>query len=106
MKSETEAKLVDERKKHASVIEQMKTEYKKKFDDANLENKKYTELLLIKLKAKTAKINELENKYGNDERSKDNENKLEIEENQNKVNELINKSNAMINLKKFEECIK
>ena len=83
----------------------MKTEYKKKFDDANLKNKKYTELLLIKLKAKTAKINELENKFVNDERSKDNVNKLEIEENQKKVNELIDKSYAMKNLKKFEECI-
>jgi len=57
----------------------MKAEHKKKLDDKNLENKKYNELLFDKLKAKTAKINELENKFVNDERSKDNKNKNEQE---------------------------
>ena len=100
-------KLTDENTKLSSVIEQMKTEFKKKLDDTNLQNKKYTELLLVKLKSKTFKIKDLENKYANDERSKDNENenKLIIEEDQNKVNELIKKSYDLLIANKWQECI-
>ena len=62
----------------------------------------------IELRAKTAKIKELENKYVNDKKSNDEVSEKLIEEDSNKVflNKLKIKINDLINLEKYDESIK
>ena len=56
--SETMKILADERREHQSVIDDLKAEHKRKLTDINLDNKKQTDLLIAKLKDKTAIIKE------------------------------------------------
>ena len=58
LKSETMERLADERRDHQSVIDDLKAEHKRNLTDINLDNKKQTDLLIAKLKAKTAIIKE------------------------------------------------
>ena len=72
----------------------------------NLDNKNQLELLHIELRAKTAKIKDLENKYNNDKKSKDDVSEKLIEEDRNKeLNELLDNIEALLKLEKYDESL-
>ena len=80
IKSETMERLADERREHQSVIDDLKAQHKRNLTDINLDNKKQTDLLIAKLKAKTAIIEEYENKNSNDKRPTNIESESENEQ--------------------------